>query len=115
MFSIMSVRFHGLVTQRVKNVPLTNITKDVLGIGGGILGGCYGFSNALHNFNGVLWRPSVGVMMGYSLGFLCGLFPYHTFGMLLLADAAHTYKNYKKFKEDDIDGVDSIPKIPKEL
>ena len=95
MFTMLSVRFHGLVTQRVKNVPLTNITKDVLSTGGGILGGCYGFSNALYNNNGVLWRPSVGFMVGYSIGFLCGLFPYHTFGVLLLADAAHTIKIIK--------------------
>jgi hypothetical protein len=110
MISILSVRFHSLVTQRVKNVPLTTITKDVLSTGGGILGGCYGFSNALYNNNGVLWRPSVGFMVGYSIGFLCGLFPYHTFGVVLAADAAHTYLHYKKFKDED-----SIPKIPKEL
>jgi hypothetical protein len=116
MFSMLSVRFNGFVTQRIKNVPLTNITKDVLSTGGGILGGCYGFSNALYNNNGVLWRPSVGFMVGYSIGFLCGLFPYHTFGVVLAADAAHTsYQNYKKFKDEGIDGINSIPKIPKEL
>jgi hypothetical protein len=49
-------------------------------------------------------------MMGYSLGFLCGLFPYHTLGVVLAADAIHTYQDYKKFKD-----VDSLPQIPKEL
>ena len=116
MFSMVFGRFNRLVEQRVKNVPFTNITKDVLSIGGGILGGCYGFSDALHHMNGVLWRPTTGMVMGYSLGFMCGLFPYHTFGLLLTADAAQTtYHNFKKLKDNVVHSNPKNHPIPKEV
>jgi len=110
-------RFNRLVEQRIKDVPFTNITKDVLSIGGGIVGGCYGFSNALYHSNGVLWRPTTGVAMGYSLGFICGLYPYHTIGLLLTGDIAHTYlyPYYKKLKESIVQSNSKNPQIPNDL
>jgi hypothetical protein len=91
MFSKLLSRYDAFVAKRATSVPITMITKDVFGIMGAILGGSYGFTNAMHNSNGVIWRPSGGAVIGYTTGVACGLFPYHTFGILVTADAVHSY------------------------
>jgi hypothetical protein len=88
---------NSIIEHRVKKLPMTNVLKDSFGIVGSIFGGCYGFSNSLHNCNGVVWRTSCGIAGGGVLGFTVGLFPYHTFGLLLVGDVVNTIStNYKK-------------------
>jgi len=86
----MLARYEALVVERAERCPLTLITKDVLGWLGGAVGGAYGISDSMHHNNGVLWRPTVYGVLGLTMGRVCGLFPYHTLGVCLLADAAHT-------------------------
>jgi len=95
MFSKLFSRYDAFVAKRAKDVPITLMTKDIFSIGGAMLGGSYGFANALHNSNGVLWRPSGGAVIGYTTGVVCGLFPYHAFGILVTADAVYSYYQTK--------------------
>ena len=89
-----------LVSNRTKKVPMTMVTKEAFGIAGAMLGGSYGLANSFHHTNGVVWRTSGGVALGYGAGFLCGLFPYHAFGLLVIADVGYTaYGGYTSPKE----------------
>jgi len=81
---------NSIIEHRVRKLPITNVLKDSFMYVGAIFGGCYGFSNSLHNCNGVVWRTSCGIAGGGALGFTIGLFPYHTFGLLLVGDVVNT-------------------------
>jgi hypothetical protein len=89
-FHTIPSTFNTLVSNRMKKVPMTMVTKEAFGIAGAMIGGSYGFVNSLHHRNGVVWRTSGGVALGYGTGFLCGLFPYHAFGLLVITDVGYT-------------------------
>jgi len=91
MLSKLFSRFDAFATRRAKDVPITSITRGVFSTGGAMLGGTYGFTNSMHNNNGVIWRPTTGAFIGYTTGMVCGLFPYHTFGILVTVDAVCSY------------------------
>lgn len=60
---------------------------------GGILGGSWGFGKALRENNGSIWRTSLGIVTGGTVGLVIGLYPYQTISMLLVTDVAHTVYN----------------------
>jgi hypothetical protein len=57
---------------------------------GALFGGAYGFSQSLSERNGVVWRPTMGAACGGVMGLTIGLFPYQTFGLLLVVDGAYS-------------------------
>ena len=67
---------------------------------GALFGGIYGLSNGIRHNNGIVWKPFLGVVGGGVLGFTVGLFPFHTFGFVLIGDVANTiHINYKLKKK----------------
>ena len=87
---MMNQLINSIIEDRVKKMPITVILKDSFMYVGAAVGGCYGFQNSLQNCNGVVWRTSSGILGGGALGFTVGLFPLHTFGLLLIGDVVHT-------------------------
>lgn len=86
----------SIIEQRIKKLPYTNILKDPLMGVGALFGGIYGLSNGIKHDNGVIWKPSLGVVGGGALGFTVGLFPFHAFGLVLISDVAYTiHVNYR--------------------
>jgi len=81
-----------IVEHRVKKVPITNILKDSFMGVGAFFGGIYGFKKSLEHSNGVVWRPTMGFLGGGAIGFTVGLFPFHTFGLIIIGDVAYTVK-----------------------
>jgi hypothetical protein len=80
----------SIIDHQVKKYPFVNITKDSFQWVGMLLGGIYGFKESLRNENGVIWRPSLGVVVGGCAGYTTGLFPFHVFGLLLSSDLIYT-------------------------
>lgn len=89
----------SIVDRRVNTNPIYGITKDSFQWVGMLFGGIYGFKESLRNDNGVIWRPSIGVMVGGCVGYTVGLFPIHVFGLLFSGDVVYTrlYGSYRSY------------------
>jgi hypothetical protein len=93
---MIKTTINSIIEHRIKKLPFTNILKDSLMGVGALFGGIYGLSNGIRHENGVIWKPFLGVVGGGVLGFTVGLFPFHTFGIVLIGDVANTiHINYK--------------------
>lgn len=87
---------NSIIEHRIQKLPYTNILKEPFMIIGALLGGTYGLSNGIKHHNGVVWKPFLGIVSGGVFGFTVGLFPFHAFGLVLIADVANTvHVNYK--------------------
>jgi len=88
-----------IVKHRVKKVPITDVLKDSFMGVGALFGGIYGFKKSFENCNGVVWRPTLGCVTGGAIGYTIGLFPFHTFGILILGDVTYTVLEKSKIKD----------------
>jgi hypothetical protein len=91
---------NSIIEHRVKKLPITDVLKDSFMGVGAIFGGAYGWYSSLKHCDGVLWRPSMGIVSGGALGFTVGLFPFHSFGLLLMGDVAYTVSKKKVGRSD---------------
>lgn len=80
-----------LERRRIEKLPITDVTKESFKWLGAFFGFNVGVSQIFKNDNGFVWRPTAGAVVGGTLGYTIGLFPYHAFGLILLTDAACTY------------------------
>jgi hypothetical protein len=87
-----------IVEHRIKKLPITEILKDSFKYVGIVFGCGYGFNRSLHYSDGLVWRPTVGGVVGGTIGYTVGLFPFHAFGLLLVGDVAHTTWEKLKIK-----------------
>jgi len=95
-YSIQMNFIQKLVERRVKVLPITDTLSGAFAGVGALFGGSYGFSQSLHEGDGVVWRPTVGAMCGGAIGFTMGLFPYQTFGLVVAVDAGYTFFSSRK-------------------
>ena len=87
-----------IVENRVKKLPVTEVLKDSFKVVGIVFGCAYGLNRSLDYSDGLMWRPTLGAVVGGTIGYTVGLFPFHAFGLLLAGDVAHT--TYRKMKSN---------------
>jgi len=80
------------IQKRIEKNPITNILKDSFGMVGGVYGFYFSVGDVFKYENGFIIRPLSYTAMGYSLGFVCGLYPYHCLGILVGGDAYFWFK-----------------------
>ena len=81
-----------LIAERARRLPLVMYIAPPFMNVSACLGGAVGFSSSLQHENGIVWRTSLGVVSGGSVGLLMGLYPYHAASLLLVSDVAHTMR-----------------------
>jgi hypothetical protein len=83
------------IVKRTQKLPIVEyITPPFMAVSA-IFGGVSGLGYAFKYDNGILWRPSLGIVTGGSIGFVIGLYPYHAVSLLLLSDIVYTISDEK--------------------
>jgi hypothetical protein len=78
-----------IIQKRIEKVPFTNILKDSFGMVGGVFGFFASIKDVCKYENGFLLRPLGYSAIGYGLGFVSGLYPFHTLGLLVGMDTMY--------------------------
>ena len=81
-----------LIAERARRLPLVVQIAPPFMYVLACVGGAVGFSSSLQHENGIVWRTSLGVVSGGSVGLLMGLYPYQAASLLLMSDVAYTMR-----------------------
>ena len=89
---MMIAFFRTLILRRIqKSAIVEYFAPPLIGISG-VLGGIMGFNVYLKNEDGMIWRTSMGCIIGASTGLVLGLYPYQSAVIIIMTDIAYTVK-----------------------
>jgi hypothetical protein len=81
------------IAKRAEKLPMVKLTAPPFMYVGGIFGGSWGFGKALRENDGGVWRTSLGIVTGGTIGLVTGLYPYQMASLLIVTDVAYTVYN----------------------